>query len=56
MNHEPVQFLPVKKFWEDDKRLIDRRALWLLIGMVSGTLGTIGVAVLLTAAIWKFTH
>jgi hypothetical protein len=56
MNHEPVHFLPVKKFWEEDKHLTDRRALWLLIGMVSGTVGTIGVALLLTGAIWKFNH
>jgi hypothetical protein len=56
MNKEPIQFLPVKKFWEEDRRAVDRQALWLLIGMVGGTIGTVLVAVLLTEAIWKFTH
>lgn len=56
MNHEPIQFLPVKKFWEQDKREADRQAIWFLIGILGGTLGTILVAVLITGTIWRFTH
>ena len=47
MNHEPIQFLPVEKFWLKTKPA--RHLVWAFVsGVAIGALGAFGVAVLIT--------
>lgn len=51
MNNEPIQFLPPNRFWDDDKRRADQRALWMFIGLLAGVAGTVAFAWLIHLAI-----
>lgn len=48
MKNEPTQFLPIEKFWEEDRKRADAQATTLAAGMVLGSLLTWLLVILFT--------